>query len=211
MTRNYSSFKYIFPPRPETVASPDHVKVVEGSHLAQPKLNGSCAVLATDGKEFHFMNRHKEEFKNKLLIPKEELLGLHRGSGWTYLVGEYLNKSQKGVDGKVFNGKFVVFDILVKDSKWLVGTTFEERQALLGEIYQTIEHDGWIRKITNYCFVVNTFKSDFVEKWKEIVDIEVYEGMVFKRAQGKLETAFSARNNTGWQLKVRKPTKNYSY
>jgi ATP-dependent DNA ligase len=209
--RKYTSFKYIYPPRPESVAPPQHLSKVEEEYVGQPKLNGSCAILATDGKEVHFMNRHHEKFRNKLLIGEKELKSLHRGKGWIYLVGEYLNKSQKDKLGKIFNGKFVIFDILVFEDNWLVGSTLEERQNLLREIFKTQDHDGWISKITEECFLVNNFRKNFLNVWKDITTIEMYEGMVFKKANSKLQVSFGEKNNTGWQLKIRKPTRNYQY
>lgn len=209
--RDYSSFQYIFPPRPEVVAPPGHEVSLESTHWGQPKMDGSFSILATDGKELHFMNRHKEEFSNRLLITPEELRSMHRGTGWIYLVGEYMNKSKKGANGKTFNGKFVLVDILVYEGKWLVGKTFEERQALLDKVYSSEEFDGWIEKISDNCFRALNIKENLTEKWKELVKIDMYEGMVYKRANAKLETSFKEKNNTGWQLKIRKPTKNYSY
>lgn len=209
--RIYSSFQYIYPPRPEVVAPPAHVEKIEGTHWGQPKLDGSCSIFATDGKSLHFMNRHREEFSNKLLVKPEELKSLHRGNGWIYLVGEYLNKSKKGADGRTFNGKFVIFDILVHEGKWLIGSTFEERQILLDSLYRTTKFDGWIEKISENCFRAVNFKLKLKNRWNEIVKIDMYEGMVYKRPGGKLETSFKEKNNTGWQLKIRKPTKNYSY
>jgi hypothetical protein len=174
-------------------------------------LNGSYGVLATNGKEFHFMNRSNEEFSNKLLITQEELVSMHRGKGWIYLCGEYMNKSKKGADGRIFNGKFVIFDILVFENQWLTGTTFEERQALLDKLYDTEEYDGWITRISENCFRALNFKVGLEGVWNEIVSIDMYEGMVYKRPNARLETSIKAANNGGWQFKVRKPTKNYSY
>jgi hypothetical protein len=39
----------------------------------------------------------------------------------------------------------------------------------------------------------------------------MYEGLVMKRPTGTLETGMREANNTGWQVKVRKATKNYEY
>jgi len=37
------------------------------------------------------------------------------------------------------------------------------------------------------------------------------EGFVLKKPSGKLESGLREKNNMGWQLKIRKPTKNYQY
>jgi hypothetical protein len=50
-----------------------------------------------------------------------------------------------------------------------------------------------------------------LESWKKLVSVEMYEGLVFKKPSAKLDVGYKPANNTGWQVKVRKPTKNYSY
>jgi ATP-dependent DNA ligase len=206
----YTSFKYIFPPRPEIKAPQTSIERFEELNFtAQPKLNGSCGVLFTDGKQFKFMNRHRLEFA-KTLIPSDELLSLHRGKSWTVLVGEHMNKSQRGADKKVFNGKYVIFDILVHNGVHLVGTTFEERQKLLEKLYRATPHDSWISKISENVYRVNNI-SNAETQWKDLTEVEMYEGFVFKKKSGKLDLGFKKENNMSWQVKVRKPTKNYSY
>jgi hypothetical protein len=37
------------------------------------------------------------------------------------------------------------------------------------------------------------------------------EGFILKRKSGKLEMMTREQNNTGWQVKVRKPTANYQF
>jgi ATP-dependent DNA ligase len=207
----YDKFRYLFPPRPEVKAPPASIKTYEKMGMwAQPKLNGSCSLLFTDGNETVFMNRHQKRFSRELL-DKEELKRLHVGKGWTVLVGEYMNKSQRGPDRKVFNAKFVIFDILVYEGEYLIGSTFRERQELLDRVYLSTPHDEWLDRISENIYRVHNFKVENDKRWQNLVKIEMYEGMVFKKPDGKLGTGYSGANNTGWQVKVRKPTRNYSY
>jgi ATP-dependent DNA ligase len=207
----YSAFRYLFPPRPATKSPASAIPTYERMGMwAQPKLNGSCALLFTNGEETVFMNRHQERFAREL-ISREELATLHRGEGWMVLVGEYMNKSQRQKDRKVFNSKFVVFDILVYEGKYLVNTTLRERQELLRKLYPTVEFDSWIDKISETFYLVKNITKDFASSWKDITSIEMYEGFVLKKPEGKLATGFQMGNNTGWQLKIRKETKNYQY
>jgi hypothetical protein len=48
---------------------------------------------------------------------------------------EFLNKNKKGEDGKPFNLKFVIWDILVYESNYLVGSTIIDRLTLLENLY----------------------------------------------------------------------------
>ena len=183
----YSKFRYLYPPRPETKAPVEMLQTLEDmGFIAQPKLNGSCAVLFTNGKEVIFWNRHKKAFaKHQMNI--DELRSLHRGKGWVVICGEYMNKSQKDVKGKTFNHKFVIFDIIVFNGKMLVGTTMKERILLLNQHWNLKEYDKWIMRISDNVFMVNSFSGDFEERWKEIVKIDMYEGFVFKKMNSKLE------------------------
>lgn len=207
----YIDFQYLFPPRPELKAPSTIIPNYEGRFIAQPKLNGSCAVLFTDGNEIIMMNRHKEQFSRECLIDKEELKKLHKGKGWLVLTGEYMNKSKKDSEGKIFNGKFVIFDILVYQNEYLVGTTFKERQELINELYPSQVFDKYISIISSSLYKVNNIETNITQSWNDIVKTDMYEGFVLKNPQGILDVGYRSANNTGWQVKIRKPTKNYQY
>jgi len=134
-------FSYIYPPRPEHKISANTLeKFDDGTYYAQPKLNGSCCELYIDPKSYTNRNRHQGDISN-FKMNDEEILKLHRKEGDMVLVGEYMNKSQNDINGKVFNNKFVIFDILVLDGQYLVGSTCEERYELLKELFGTEEYD----------------------------------------------------------------------
>jgi len=207
---DYTKFYYIFPPRPENTIPSEAIEVFDdGTFIAQPKLNGSCCLIFTNGKEFFCMNRHQERLTNVQIM--DELLSLHRGDGWMVLVGEYLNKSKLDENNNLFNHKFVLFDILVYNNKYLLGTTFLERQHLLDEIYKLEEYNSYLFKISDNTYRVKNFMSNFTKLWNEIVKIDVFEGFVFKRKKAPLEIGTSQKNNTKSQLKCRKKTKNYKF
>lgn len=207
----YEEFRYLFPPRPEIKSPVSGIPVYEKMGMwAQPKLNGSCALVFTDGNEAKMMNRHYETFSREL-IKREELLELHRGKGWLVLVGELMNKSQRGEDGKIFNSKFVIFDILVYNGEYLVGSTFEERQNLIDQLFSPEPYQEWVKRINDIFYRVENITSNMLDSWKKLVSVEMYEGLVFKKPSAKLDVGYKPANNTGWQVKVRKPTKNYSY
>jgi len=205
----YTEFIYLYPPRPETVLPESYISLFEKKeYIWQPKLNGSCGANFTDGKEVIFMNRHKKNFVyNHMNI--NELKSLSRG-GWTVLVGEYMNKGKCGADRKPFRNKFVIFDILVHENEYLLGTTFAKRQKLLDKLYPSTYYDGWITKISENIFRANNFTTNISQKFKEISKIDMYEGFVGKKPTGILEMGMHEGNNKGWHVKVRKPTKNYT-
>jgi ATP-dependent DNA ligase len=141
----------------------------------------------------------------------EDLKRLHRGAGVMVLVGEYLNKSQKDFKGRPLAG-FVIFDILVYNGKHLLGSTFQERQELLDTLFPFgNSFDRFMDNVSQNVYRAKNFTSDFESLWKEATKVQMYEGFVLKRPNGILENGFREANNTGWQLKIRKPTKNYKY
>lgn len=210
--------KYIYPPRPETKIAPTSLKMFDEMdiYLAEPKLNGSSMEVYTDGKTLATMNRHNDTIACK--IDKSELLALHRGKGQMILCGEYLNKNQKDESGKPWNIKYVIWDIIMYEGKHLLGTTFEERKRLLAELYPST-NDAYSSKADTYfmkqisenCYRVSPIIHGFEKFFDEIVKYEIFEGLVLKRRDGKLENGITAANNTRTQIKCRKPTKNYNF
>jgi len=203
--------KYLYPPRPATKAPSSGLPTYERmGYIAQPKLNGSCGVLFLDGKVAKLMGRHNNQLSREV-IDREKLKSLHRGSGWIVLVGEYMNKSQKDRSGKIFAG-FVIFDILVYGGKLLRGTTFSERQEILDSLYAPQgDYDEYLSILGPGLFRVKNFTTGFSSRWLQLTKVPMYEGFVLKRPGGILEEGLRENNNTGWQLKIRKATKNYKY
>jgi len=210
MSVEYKSFRYMYPPRPEYVISSDQLYKYEGTYFAQPKLNGSCCLIFIKGDEFRYFGRHQNENLRGFQLKIKDLRVLNsNNSEWNVVVGEYMNKSQNGLDGKPWNHKFVIFDILVHNGEYLIGSTFEERLKLLDKLYGTESENEYLYKINENVFRVKTFTDNFLERWKKITEIGMLEGFVLKKPHAKLDRGLSEKNNTLWQNKCRKPTKNY--
>lgn len=209
----YTNFKYIYPPRPKNSVSPDDLDFWDnGTLIAQPKLNGSNSSIYTNGKEFIVMNRHKQRLTN-FKITKEELSEIYRGDGdWMILNCEYMNKSKNDENGKVFNHKLVIFDILAYNGEYLVGSTFSKRVELLDEIYGQIESEkNYLYSIISNVYRVKSYKESFKSLYDNLTPIDMIEGLVMKRGNAKLEAGLTESNNIKSQLKCRKPTLNYKY
>jgi len=223
----YPKYRYLFPPRAEN-ALPDNqlAKFDNGTYIAQPKLNGDCMLVFTNGIETIVMNRHKEEF-SKTIKMMPQLKKLHRESvngvknKWMVLVGEYMIKSKKNAENKTWNEKYVIFDIIAFDGVQLIGKTFAERQDLLDSIYGKQEialtATGTYTDKFLYAteiediFRVKSFRDCFSAAWNDLIKIDMYEGLVLKRADAKLENGNTQKNNMNSQMKFRKPTKLYVY
>lgn len=214
----YLKFKYYFPPRPEHTIPPTSLSKYEGKYFGQPKLNGSCSEVYTNGEigssdeVARYFGRHQNENIANFKLTKEDFNILKCGNNnFNVIVGEYMNKSKKGLDDKVWNHKFVIFDILVYNGEYLLGTTFEDRIKLLDELFGTIEENKYLYKVNNNIYRVKTFTEGFEKLWNELTDVDMIEGWVLKKCDAKLEKGITEKNNTLSQLKSRKPTKNYKY
>lgn len=201
---------YIYPPRIKTILPHSGLVSFDAmdKFLAQVKLNGSSMLLYIEDGKVTTYNRHKERMVCKM--DKEELLELGKTANDMVLCGEYMNKNKKDEDGNPWNLKYVIFDILVYNGIHLLGTTFEERQELLKKLYPDNPTKKYLHQITENCFRMESFNSNFKEIYDDITQHDMYEGVCLKRRNGKLENGTTVDNNTGTQFKTRKPTKNYN-
>lgn len=216
----YEKYSYLYPPRPiQTTKHTELSKYDTGEFIAQPKYNGSCCNVFLNGSEVIVMNRHNSKLTSD--YSNIDLKGLHSGKGWMVLCGEFLNKNKKGEDGNSFNLKFVIWDILVYDGNYFIGSTFEERLQLIGKLFPCSSIMVGADKIETYkhlcctkfknVYVAPAYANNFEWLYNDIVDTDLYEGLVLKRRAAKLTFGLNEKNNNEWQIKCRKPTKNYAF
>jgi len=208
----FESFHYIYPPRPKNSVPTSELDFWDdGSMIAQPKLNGSNAVIFMNGKDVYVYNRHNQRLTN-FNLSKEELLRLYSGSGWMVINGEYLNKSKKDETGETFNHKLIIFDILVHNSNYLLGSSFQERVNLLDSLYGKNDSDkSYLYSVGENVYRVKSFEKGFKEAFDTLTKIDMVEGFVMKRRNGKLEIGNTENNNSKSQLKFRKKCNMYKY
>ena len=208
----YTEYTYLYPPRPRNaIQSSDLDFWDNGNLLAQCKMNGSNATIYTNGDKVIVMNRHNERLTN-VQVPMEEILSIYKGNGWMVLNAEYMNKSKSDENRQVFNHKFVIFDILVLDNDYLVGSTFEQRVLLLDELYGKVPCEkDYLWKISDNIYRVKSYTRDFLELYNSLVEIDMIEGLVLKRKGAKLERGNTENNNTKSQIKCRKKCNSYRY
>lgn len=208
----FDSFHYIYPPRPKNAVPTTELEFWDnGMMVAQPKLNGSNAVIFMNGKDVYFYNRHNQRMTN-VQLGKDELLKLYSGEGWMVINGEYLNKSKNDENGLVFNHKLVIFDILVHNGTYLLGTSFQDRVNLLDSLFGKNDCEkSYLYSVTENIYRVKSFTSNFKIIFEELSSIDMIEGLVCKRKSGKLEIGNTENNNTKSQIKFRKPTKSYRF
>lgn len=205
---DYRSFQYIFPPRPKNPIPPSDLKMWDNNTMiAQPKINGSNCSIYLNGKDMWVYNRHGQRLTG-FDIQKSEIYQLYSGKGWMVLNGEFTNKAKLSHDKTPFRNKLCIFDILVSESKHLIGVSFEERIKILDEQFPV---NDYITQITDNIFRINSYRNDFVNLFESLSKIDMVEGLVLKRKTAKLEVGATEINNHKSQIKVRKPTKNYKF
>ena len=209
----YTNYRYIYPPRPKNAIQDSELEFWDnGSLVAQPKLNGSNTTIYTNGVKHIAMNRHGQRLTN-FQLTDNEIKDIYRGTGeWMVINGEYMNKSKSDENGRVFNHKFVIFDILTFDGEYLVGDTFEQRIQLLDKLYGQVDSEkDYLYRVSENVYRVKSYYNVFKPLFDRLTPIDMIEGLVMKRMNAKLELGTSENNNTKSQLKSRKPTKNYKY
>lgn len=215
----YEKYSYIYPPRPiQTTHHTELGKYDNGEFIAQPKYNGTCCVVFMNEDQLIVMNRHKGMISSD--YSNVDFRCLYRPKGWMVLCGEFLNKNKKGEENQSFNLKFIIWDILVYQGEYLIGKTFLERLKLLDKLFPCSKFSvgDRMRTMEHLCFtschniyVAPYYTGNFEKLYQSIVKTDLYEGLVLKRKNAKLTLGLNEKNNNEWQIKCRKPTKNYQF
>lgn len=207
----YKYPKYIFPPRPDRCFPRSGMDTFDdGTCMAEPKFNGKCTEVY-NGDKWAVYNRHNAltEFK----ITRDEMQYVLPYPGQHLIVGEYMNTSKKDENNKVFNNKFMIFDIIVFDNDHLIGKTFQERMDLLIRLVasKVIASNDYSYQLSDNIFLTKVFYKDFGTLWDKFVQVDMLEGLVLKKINSPLEPGITEMNNHRSMLKCRKPTKNYKH
>lgn len=189
---------YWYPNRPILIP-PSELSNYEGENWsAEIKMDGSRLVLRKmeDGK-WQFMNRHKEPMFYRPIpaVMKElELLGVPPG---TQLDGELMHNKTVNVKHRL-----VMYDIYTLGGKKQRGILDERREILAGMI------DG---KGFEHIVRSKVYASGFEELFNEVIACREHEGLVMKERNGLLKFNLTTSPDVAWQVKARRPNKNYSF
>ena len=216
----YLNFNYIYPPRPEYKIQPKDLDTFDiGEYVVQPKYNGTCCIVFTNGTDVYVYNRHKNPMS--WYSPDIDFKGLAHSNQWYVYTGEYLNKGKLGENGTKEKDKFIIWDILVWANQYLIGDDLLTRINLLEETYPCqrakISEDG-LEMYEHLChtnlngiYKAPTYMNGFSKLFEDISKTYLYEGLVIKKIDSKLSYGFQELNNHDWQIKCRKPTKVYHF
>ena len=206
----YTSFSYLWPPRPDNAIGPKMLKVYEAmGFVGQFKKNGTCSVIGiSPDKTIKAMNRHNED--HKLWSPTPASSAAFKtlpGKGWYVFVAELLHSK---VTGGPRDTNYI-FDILVADGEYLIGKTFAERMEILNALFpEDIGEEDSHRIITPNTWVAKTIPTGFRSVFDGLARPED-EGIVLKDPKSKLQPPTRQASNNDWQVKCRRPHKNFSF
>lgn len=218
--KDYNKFQYIYPPRPDNKIPPSELQNFDnGEYIGQPKYNGTCCLVFTNGRDQFIYNRHKELLSN--YSRDIDFKSLAKSNSWYVYVGEYLNKGKLGESGNKLKDMFVIWDVLVWSGEYLIGEKLISRLRLLENIYPceraVVSHNG-LEMYEHICctefkgiYKTPTYMNDFKILYDDLVKTDIYEGLVLKKIESKLTYGFQELNNHDWQIKCRKETKIYHF
>jgi len=218
----YTSYRYLFPPRPETAISPHQIPSFEMRNFAaQIKKNGTQNMIFVNRKENeiicrkrHYNTTTQDGERHEMWSPNAQNMAwtkLLPGQGWYVFAAELLHSKVK--DGRKDTN--YIFDILVDDGEYLIGTTFEERQERIRALFEAhVIGDDYSHVVVDpHLLVAIPFTENLFKLWNDVKDMgnKEDEGLVLKKINGILSLCGTAKANSGWMAKSRFPTKNYSF
>jgi len=203
--------KYIFPPRPKTAIMPRQLSILEarGCWLWQHKFNGDrCPVIievSDTNRRVTLCNRHGKFLptsKNKKLRKELSSKNLLLPVGIHYLDAELLP-----------NETIVLFDVL-QLSDYMIGKTQEERLSLLAEICRNpteLCSSKIALSVTERVWMCRNGNKDFLQHFNEHIENPLIEGLILRKKGSTLDNWGSSEYEVDWQLRCRKPSKNYRF
>jgi ATP-dependent DNA ligase len=202
----YNNYAYLYPPRPEANLPPAMLAQYDKrGWWWQAKMNGTCCVIFTNGKEVIFKSRHNDDHKQWQPLPHHISFFKHKANpGWDVFVGELLHNKTKKIKNKLY-----LFDVIAHQGEQLIGKTFKQRQTLLEELIpgEVKESEYWYT-YNDYIVRARNFAGMPEVALKD--EDEAVEGVVMKNPHARLEFCRKGAN-TGWQIKSRKAHKNYDW
>jgi hypothetical protein len=184
---------FLYPPRPVFAIAPPLIGFYERrGWLAQIKKNGTCSVASNTNGLVEFRTRHND--MHKAWTPTDEAKEFFVAYPNSYFVFELLHSKGGGVRDTLY-----LFDVLKFGGESLVGSSLEKRLDLL----QGLSVSGNIS-------MAKTFKKNLAGLYKGLTS-PLDEGIVLKDPNAVLSECFRDGTNANWQVKVRKPTKNFGF
>jgi hypothetical protein len=214
----------VFPPRPKNRLIPAQLSKYEntGKWFCQRKFNGARNQIhiGVDGKItfWHYGDLHKQWKPSADIYEQVKSLNLNaEGSEFDQGENEYWLDSEllyaKTTDPH-YKNRIVIYDVLAY-GKYLLGVPQPTRLDLLERICgspQKLESKhGIALEVTENIWMAQTWEDRFAERFQEFLHLDEIEGLVLRKKKSVLNDTGSKRYEVPWQIRVRKPHKNYNF
>jgi len=212
---DFAEFRYIYPPRPASSIQSEYLdKYV--NWIAQYKFNGTRNLIFVfpDG-HIELYSRHREHnkaYKTSSQM-REAFASLNLQAGCFHVFdGELMHSKTVGLKDRI-----VLFDVLVLNGQYLIGTKYISRyrqlQMLLGRpsIFENETPHKLGYRVNQNLWLAKIYTKDLKSRFQKLIHIDEVEGLVLKDPNGLLTPGNAEENNGDWQIRVRKPNKNYAY
>lgn len=209
--------RILYPPRPSGRMQPIDLSMYEksGKWIVQRKFNGTRTLIHVFGQHVCLQSRHGGPHKQFQLSSqlKKEILSLNLDSSLEYwLDGEILDAKTKNPQ---YKDKIVLFDVL-QCGEYLFGApNLLARYDILKDICrnpQELEPSlGIALKVSDNIWLSQNFNEKFVDRFKDFIRCDEIEGLVLKKKDSVIDNIGAKEYEITWQIRCRKPTKNYGF
>lgn len=202
----------LFPPcpRPNDRIQPTQLDYLEstGRWLCQRKFDGDRAIFKRheDGTNEIYYGHDAKPFRNWKMpsFLKKELAEIRLPAGQiSFLDGELLQSINT----------IVLFDAL-QIGKLLLGVRQQARLAMLADVCgnpTTMANPAIALRVSEHIWLAQSWVSGFSRLFSEFKDCDLIEGLLLRKIDSGLDNFGTRPYQVPWQLRVRKPKKNYRY
>lgn len=210
----YTKFEYLWPPRTQNKTSPDRLaRYEDGNWGAEFKKCGTNnSIYVSPKKQLIARGRKNNEHADWSFSPESgKLFQQVPGRDWWLFNAELLNN--KVADDNLRDINYI-FDVLVADGQYLIGSTYPQRRDLLLDVFKPglrkaeRTHSHWV--LNDRTWLARSFDTDFVTLWEQAQEYPEDEGLMLKNKRCRLQYGAREKNNTDWLVRCRKPHMNYT-
>ncbi|HYT43820.1 MAG TPA: hypothetical protein VEP90_15885 [Methylomirabilota bacterium] len=203
---NYDKYHFIKPCRAEQPIPPNMLQLYENRNwLAQYKMNGTNSLIFVSdvgengGREITFRTRHDTahklwQFSDASMAAFEEM----PTNGWYVFNTELLHSKTPHIKDTNF-----IHDILVYDSKYLVGSTYHDRYELLHRIFKPL-HTTWDGHwcVDSNTWIAQNYYRDFELMFYSLHSLheDEKEGLILKNPSAILDM----KSSSNWLVKCKR-------
>ncbi len=194
-----NEFTYFYPEAPKLIhVDSDLLDRLsqDPAWIAEKKYNEQRLELHCNGN-FEFWNRHGKKLGYDPSVEVSEALGNVPLRGYCLFDGGLRHNKTKGVRHKV-----IIYDVYAWDSKMLLSMPFEERRALIGELFPCEE---------TVLRIPDQHPGNFKQTFHDVIQEDEIEGLVLKNLKGKIAPGRTAPIKSNWMFKVREPSGRYKF